>query len=79
MTPSDSPMNPKPLDSPGGGVGLGSIDDLQGHPGKGSPPGPDIKPVPDSDLPAGESEAGRRTIPSGESGADGSETDEQPS
>jgi len=77
MIQSDSPKNPKPLDSPGGG--LGSIDDQQGHPGKGSPPGPDIKRSPDGDLPAGESEAGRQTLSSSGPDQEGSEPEEQPS
>lgn len=30
---------------PTNGGGLGSIDDVQGHPGAGNPPGPAIKPT----------------------------------
>ncbi|GJE43753.1 hypothetical protein AEGHOMDF_2932 [Methylobacterium soli] len=79
MIQSRSPDNPKPLDSPGGGGGLGSIDDQQGHPGKGSPPGPDIKRSSNNDLPVSESEAGRQTLPLPGPDQEGSETEEQPS
>ncbi len=43
MSPSDTP-DPSGTPKPSGGGGLGNIDDVQGHPGKGNPPGPSTKP-----------------------------------
>lgn len=76
MSQSDTPDHTgsrKPTD----GGGLGSIDDVQGHPGAGSPPGPAIKP-PGKEPPQPGSDPTRTVQQPPEQGSDGG-TEEQPS
>ncbi|AWN43629.1 hypothetical protein DK389_27885 [Methylobacterium durans] len=76
MSQSDRP-DPSGSGTPSEGGGLGSIDDVQGHPGKGSPPGPDIDPSADPDQPRSDPTPGTQSIPA-ERGP-GSEAEKQPS
>ncbi|MER2268637.1 hypothetical protein [Methylobacterium oxalidis] len=76
MSQSDTP-DPSGSQKPTDGGGLGSIDDVQGHPGAGSPPGPDVKPDADQDQPRSDPTPGTQSMPT-EDGSD-KEAEKQPS
>ncbi|GEP08151.1 hypothetical protein MOX02_61890 [Methylobacterium oxalidis] len=76
MSQSDTP-DPSGSGKPTDGGGLGSIDDVQGHPGAGSPPGPAIKP-PGKEPPQPGSDPTRTVQPRTERGPE-ADVEKQPS